>query len=56
MVLGLAVLILSLGIVSIYFVIIQPIAIGTWCTLCLIAALAMAVLIPYSLNEFVAMG
>jgi len=56
MVLGLAVLILPLGIVSIYFVIIQPIAIGTWCTLCLIAALAMAVMIPYSLNEFVAMG
>jgi len=56
MVLGLALLILPLGVVSIYFVIIQPIAIGTWCTLCLIAALAMAVMIPYSLNEFVAMG
>ena len=35
---------------------IQPIAIGTWCTLCLVAALAMTVMIPYSLNEFVAMG
>lgn len=56
MVLGLAVLILPLGVVSIYFVIIQPIVIGTWCFLCLIAALAMAVMIPYSLNEFVAMG
>lgn len=56
MVLGMAILILPLGIISIYFVIIQPIAIGTWCTLCLIAALAMAVMIPYSLNEFVAMG
>ncbi|MHB1282228.1 MAG: SPW repeat domain-containing protein, partial [Acidithiobacillus sp.] len=56
MVLALAILILPLGVVSIYFVIIQPIAIGTWCTLCLIAALAMAVMIPYSLNEFVAMG
>tara|TARA_R110001606_G_C15404705_1_gene654317 strand:- start:48322 stop:51324 length:3003 start_codon:yes stop_codon:yes gene_type:complete len=56
MVLGLAVLILPLGVVSIYFVIVQPIVIGTWCTLCLIAALAMAVMIPYSLNEFVAMG
>jgi hypothetical protein len=55
-VLGLAVLILPLGVVSIYFVIVQPIVIGTWCTLCLIAALAMAVMIPYSLNEFVAMG
>ena len=56
MVLALAILILPLGVVSIYFVIIQPIVIGTWCTLCLIAALAMAVMIPYSLNEFVAMG
>lgn len=56
MVLGLAVLIVPLGVVSIYFIIIQPIEIGTWCTLCLIAALAMAAMIPYSLNEFVAMG
>jgi nucleoside-diphosphate-sugar epimerase/uncharacterized membrane protein len=56
MVLALAVTILPLGVVSIYFVIIQPIAIGTWCTLCLVAALAMTVMIPYSLNEFVAMG
>ncbi len=56
MVLALAFLILPLGIVSIYFVIVQPILIGTWCTLCLLAALAMALMIPYSLDEFVAMG
>ncbi|TBR14303.1 MAG: dTDP-glucose 4,6-dehydratase [Rugosibacter sp.] len=56
MVLALAITMLPLGLVSIYFIIIQPIVIGTWCTLCLIAALAMAVMIPYSLNEFVAMG
>ncbi len=56
MVLALAFLILPLGVVSIYFVIIQPIVIGTWCTLCIIAALAMALMIPYSLDEFVAMG
>ncbi len=56
MVLMLAVLIVPLGGVSILFVIIQPIVIGTWCTLCLIAALAMALMIPYSLDEFVAMG
>jgi uncharacterized membrane protein len=56
MVLALAVLILPLGVVSIYFIIIQPIVIGTWCALCLVAGLAMAVMIPYSLNEFVAMG
>ncbi|HAN55306.1 MAG TPA: dTDP-glucose 4,6-dehydratase [Betaproteobacteria bacterium] len=56
MILALAITMLPLGLVSIYFIIIQPIVIGTWCTLCLIAALAMAVMIPYSLNEFVAMG
>jgi hypothetical protein len=56
MILALAFTMLPLGLVSIYFIIIQPIVIGTWCTLCLIAALAMAVMIPYSLNEFVAMG
>ena len=56
MVLALALLILPLGVVSIYFVIIQPIVIGTWCTLCLITALAMAIMIPFSLDEFVAMG
>jgi len=56
MVLALAVLILPLGAVSIYFIIIQPIVIGTWCTICLIAGLAMALMIPYSLDEFVAMG
>ena len=56
MVLALAFLILPLGIVSIYFVIVQPILFGTWCTLCLLTALAMALMIPYSLDEFVAMG
>lgn len=30
--------------------------IGTWCTLCLLAALAMIIMIPYSLDELVAMG
>ena len=35
---------------------IQPIVIGTWCTLCLIAAAAMLVQIPYSLDELVATG
>src|ERR671918_3071886 len=47
-------MIAPLGIVSIFFIIIQPIWIGTWCTLCLIAAAAMLVQIPYSLDELVA--
>lgn len=56
MVLGITVLIVPLGVVNIYFIIIQPILLGTWCTLCLVAALAMTVMIPYQLDEFVAMG
>ncbi|MCW8194029.1 NAD-dependent epimerase/dehydratase family protein [Proteobacteria bacterium 005FR1] len=49
-------LIVPLGAVSIYFIIIQPIIIGTWCTLCLVAAAAMLVQIPYSIDEIVATG
>ena len=47
-------MIVPLGVVSIFFIIIQPIWIGTWCTLCLIAAVAMLAQIPYSLDEIVA--
>jgi nucleoside-diphosphate-sugar epimerase/uncharacterized membrane protein len=44
-------MIVPLGVVSIAFIVIQPIVIGTWCTLCLIAAAAMLIQIPYSLDE-----
>lgn len=56
MVLMFGILVVPLGAVSIFFIIIQPIVIGTWCTLCLIAALAMLIMIPYALDELVAMG
>jgi uncharacterized membrane protein len=56
MVAAFGVVVVPLGVVSIYFIIIQPIVIGTWCTLCLIAAAAMLVMIPYTLDELVAMG
>lgn len=48
------ILIVPLGAVSIYFIIIQPIVIGTWCTLCLIAAAAMLAQIPLSIDEIIA--
>ncbi|CAE6509148.1 Nucleoside-diphosphate-sugar epimerase [Nitrosomonas nitrosa] len=48
------IMIVPLGIVSIFFIIIQPILLGTWCTLCLIAAAAMLLQIPYSIDELVA--
>ena len=47
-------MIVPLGVVSITFIVIQPIVIGTWCTLCLIAAAAMLIQIPYSLDELIA--
>jgi len=56
MVLAFGVLVAPLGGVSIFFIIIQPIVIGTWCSLCLLAAAAMLVMIPYSLDELVSTG
>lgn len=50
------ILVVPLGGVSIFFIIIQPIMIGTYCTLCLIAALAMLIMIPLTLDEVVAMS
>jgi hypothetical protein len=56
MVFAFFVLVVPLGFVSILFIIIQPIVIGTWCSYCLLAALFMVVMIPYSLDEMVASG
>ena len=50
------ILVIPLGVVSIYFIISQPIVIGTWSTLALIAALAMLIMIPFALDEVIAMG
>jgi nucleoside-diphosphate-sugar epimerase/uncharacterized membrane protein len=50
------IMIVPLGVVSITFIVIQPIVIGTWCTLCLIGAAAMLLQIPYSLDELLATG
>jgi hypothetical protein len=49
------ILVVPLGIVSITLVILQPVAVGTWCTLCLLTALAMLAMIPLTLDEVVAM-
>jgi len=50
------ILVVPLGVISIYFIIIQPVLLNTWCTLCLVAALAMLIMIPFALDEVVAMG
>lgn len=50
------ILVIPLGVISIYFIIIQPILIGTWSTPALIAALAMLIMIPFAIDEVIAMG
>ena len=50
-----ALLVIPMGVTSIVLVILQPLAVGAWCTLCLVAAVAMLVMVPLSLDEVVAM-
>ena len=50
------ILVVPLGVVSITLIILQPLAVGAWCTFCLIAAGAMVVMIALTLDEVVAMG
>lgn len=54
LVLVFGILIVPLGGVSVFFIIIQPVVIGAWCTLCLVGALAMLLQIPYSFDEILA--
>jgi len=41
---------------SIVLVILQPVAVGHWCTLCLATALIMLAMIPFTVDEVVATG
>ncbi len=47
-------MIAPLGVISVSFIIIQPIVIGTWSTVALIGAAAVLVQIPYALDELLA--
>lgn len=49
------ILVVPLGFTSIVLVILQPVAVGAWCTLCLFTALLMLVMIPLAVDEVVAM-
>lgn len=49
------VLVVPLGIVSIVLVILQPVAVGAWCSICLITAAAMLIMISPAIDEVVAM-
>lgn len=55
MVVMFGVLVVPLGVVSIVLVILQPVAVGAWCTLCLATALAMLIMISPAVDEVVAM-
>ena len=50
------ILVVPLGLTHIVLVILQPVAVGFWCTLCLTAAFVMLLMIPYTIDEVIAMG
>jgi hypothetical protein len=56
MVVMFGVLVVPLGVVSLVLVILQPVAVGAWCALCLLTAAAMLIMIAPALDEVVAMG
>ena len=49
------ILVIPLGLVHIILVIMQPVVVGHWCTLCLLAAAIMLVMIPLAVDEVVGM-
>jgi len=50
------ILVIPLGLVHIFLVISQPIAVGAWCTFCLTAACIMLPMLPLEVDEVIAMG
>lgn len=54
MVVAFAFLVVPLGVVSIILVILQPLLVGAWCFLCLLAALSMLIMVVFTLDEMIA--
>lgn len=50
------ILVVPLGLVHITLVVLQPVMVGAWCTLCLLAAFLMLLMIPLAVDEVVATG
>lgn len=48
-------LVVPLGVTSIVLVILQPLMVGAWCTICLVTAVAMLIMVPLAVDEVVAM-
>lgn len=49
------ILVIPLGLVHVFLVISQPVVVGHWCTLCLLAACIMLPMIPLEVDEVIAM-
>ena len=49
-------LVIPLGVAHVVLVILQPVVVGTWCTLCLATAGLMLLMIPLAVDEVVAMS
>lgn len=50
------IVVIPLGFVQVLLIILQPIAVGTWCTLCLLSAFGMLWMISLTVDEVVAMS
>lgn len=48
------VMVIPPGITSITLIILQPLAVGAWCTLCLVTAVIMLLMVPPAIDEVVA--
>lgn len=48
------ILIIPLGVMSITLVILQPVSVGSWCTLCLTSATVSLIMIPFTIDEVLA--
>jgi hypothetical protein len=48
------ILVVPLGVTSIVLIILQPLAVGAWCTLCLVTAAAMLIMVAPALDEVIA--
>lgn len=54
LVLVFGILVIPVSIVSAILIILQPLVVGTWCTLCLITAVLMLIAIPFAIGEVAA--
>jgi len=50
------ILVIPLGLVHVFLVVSQPVVVGQWCTLCLVAAAIRWPMLPLEADEVVAMG